>query len=165
MGSPVLILMRRFMVASVAVLAVGCGGATPIELHERLDADDLPPVHVSVKVRPEHRRDADRYLRAAVATLRMCETWLGPFPHTSLTVVDPGRQPSIGSGGDAVVLERTPWWSTPHAMTGEIVTARGLSRRCWSELFHGGDLPPSLVDALAEYTARRAVAPLFEQLN
>src|SRR5437879_886944 len=104
MGSPVLILMRRFILASFVVLAVGCGGAAPIELHEQLDVDDLPPVDVRVQVQPEHRRDADRYLRAAVATVRTCEEWLGPFPRTSVTVIDPVRQPSTTSAGDAVVL-------------------------------------------------------------
>src|SRR2546428_13800943 len=76
MGSPVLILMRRFILASFVVFAVGCGGAAPIELHERLDVDDLPPVDVHVRVQPEHRRAADRDLRAAVATGRACEEWL-----------------------------------------------------------------------------------------
>src|SRR2546427_13280173 len=84
--------MRRFMLASFVVLAVGCGGAAPIELHERLDVDDLPPVDVHVRVQPEHRRDADRYLHAAVATLQTCEEWLGAFPHPSLTIIDPRRQ-------------------------------------------------------------------------
>jgi hypothetical protein len=157
--------MRRFILASCAVLAVGCGGAAPIELHERLDVDDLPPVDVHVRVQPEHRRDADRYLHAAVATLRTCEEWLGPFPHPSLTVIDPGRQASTTSAGDAVVLERTPWWSTPHALTAEMVTARGVSRRYWSDLFQAGARPPPIVDALAEYTARRAVVSLFGELN
>lgn len=153
------------MLASFVVLAAGCGGVPPIEVHERLDADDLPAVDVRVRVQPEHRRDADRYLQAAVATLRTCEEWLGPFPHASLTVIDPGRQASTASAGDAVVLERTPWWSTPHALTAEIVAARGVSRRCWSDLLHTGALPPPFVDALVEYTARRAVVLLFGRVN
>src|SRR5437762_9696247 len=157
MRSPVLILMRRVSLACFVAFAVGCGGAAPIDRHERLDADDLPPADVRVRVRPEHRRDADRYLRAAVATLLTCERWLGPFPRPSLTIVDPGRQAITTSADDAVVLERTPWWSTPHALTAEIVTARGVSRRYWSDRVHAGAQPSPLVDALAEYPARRAV--------
>ena len=157
--------MRRFILAFFVALAVACGGAAPIELHERVGADDRPPVDVRVRVQSEHRRDADRYLRAAVATLSTCERWLGPFPHPSLTVIDPGRQAIPSSPGDAVVLERTPWWSTPHALMAEVVTARGVSRRYWSDRFHAGAQSSPLVDALAEYTARRAVVPLFGQLN
>ena len=91
--------MRRFILAFFVALAVACGGAAPIELHERVGADDRPPVDVRVRVQSEHRRDADRYLRAAVATLSTCERWLGPFPHPSLTVIDPGRQAIPASPG------------------------------------------------------------------
>jgi hypothetical protein len=157
--------MRRFALAFLAVLAIGCGGGAPIELHERLDADDLPPVDVRVTVQAEHRRDADRYLRAAIAALRTCERWLGPIPRASLTVIDPGRQATTAYAGDAIVLERTPWWSAPQALTAEIVAARGVSWRCWSDLFQPGARLPPFVDALAEYAARRAVVPLFGQLN
>src|SRR2546428_9311115 len=108
MGSPVLILMRRFILASFVVLAVGCGGAAPIELHERLDVDDLPPVDVHVRVQPEHRRDADRYLHAAVATLRTCAEWLGPVP----------RPAPVGSAS-----------RTARTATGHRAAPRSLQRR------------------------------------
>src|SRR2546427_1260433 len=105
--------MRRFMLASFVVLAVGCGGAAPIELHERLDVDDLPPVDVHVRVQPEHRRDADRYLHAAVATLRTCEEWLGAVPHPSLTGIDPRRQARAAAAGGGRGLRRAPGGRNP----------------------------------------------------
>src|SRR5438034_5158782 len=95
MESPVIILMRCFAAASAALAVVSsaaCGGASapPIDLHERVDVSGQPPVEVCVRVQPEHRRDADRYLRAAAATLRLCEEWAGPLGHDSLTIVDSG---------------------------------------------------------------------------
>src|SRR2546427_11546980 len=106
--------MRRFMLASFVVLAVGCGGAAPIELHERLDVDDLPPVDVYVRVQPEHRRDADRYLHAAVATLRTCEEWLGPFPHPSLPGIDPRRPAGPAAARGTLAARRGPGGGPPH---------------------------------------------------
>src|SRR5439155_864745 len=47
----------------------------------------------------------------------------------------------------------------------EIAAARATSRRIWAELVDGRQLPSWFVDALVELTARRAVTPLFEQLN
>jgi hypothetical protein len=170
------ILMRALTVASVALLAASCGGAagvppvTPVtvDMHERLDVGDLPAVDVRVRIQLEHRRDAERCLRAAVATLRTCEGWFGPFPHPTLTIVDPAWRatPTVTDvTADAVVMLRTPWWTTRTAMAPEIATARAVSRRGWSEALAGSALPASFVDALVEYTARRAVAPLFAQEN
>ena len=158
--------MRSLMAAWIALAAVACGGAAgsaAVEMHERVQVGDLPPVDVRVRIQPEHRSDADRYLRAAVASVRTCEEWLGPFPRTSLTIVDPVWRSTPDPAAGPVVVQRIPWWTTRSAMATEIATARAVSRRCWSELLGGGALPAPLFDAFVEYTARRVVGPLFER--
>jgi hypothetical protein len=118
-----------------------------------------------VIVQPEHRRDAERYLRAAVATLRTCEEWLGPFPHESLTIVDPPWHTTPAEAADTIVIAPVPWWSTRTAMVPEIVTARAVSRRYWSELFDGRAPLEPFVSMLEQFTESRAVTPLFQQDN
>src|SRR3989304_1534819 len=84
--------------AAAAALTAACLAPTPgVELQARFGAPSLPSVDVRLLLQPEHRRDAERYLSAANATLKTCGEWLGAFPGASLTLVDPG------GGGDAVV--------------------------------------------------------------
>jgi hypothetical protein len=152
-----------------ALLTTACGfapSARPdVELHARFDAPPLPSVDVRLRLQPEHGRDADRYIRAAFSTLKTCGEWLGPFPRESLTLLDPAWHAAPAAGGDAIVLERAPWWSTPTAMAPELSTARAVSRRFLSEAIDTLGLPGWFVDGLAEYVARRAVTPLFEVDN
>ena len=101
-----------------------------------------------------------------MATLKNHGEWLGPLPQQSLTIVVPPWHGSpVTIAGRAVVLERTPWWSTTTSMAPELATARAVSRRFWTALVDTQALPPWFVDGLAEYAARRVVAALFEQEN
>lgn len=151
---------------AAACAACAASASRPIEVRERLDAAPLPPVDVRLLIQPEHGRDAARYMRAALATLRTSGEWLGPLPRRAITLVDPPWRGAASSAGpDAVVLERAPWWSVTTAMAPELATARAVSHRFMIEAIDTRRLPLWFVDGLAEYAARRAVTPLFEVDN
>jgi hypothetical protein len=149
------------------VLIVACSARppAPVELHARIAPAAAPSLDLRLLLQPEHRRDGDRYLRAAVATLTMCGDWLGPFPRTSLTLVDPPwrSRPTVPAG--AVLLDRTPWWSARTSMLPELAAARAVSREFLRERLDTAALPPWFVDGLAEYVARRGMQPLFAADN
>ena len=135
-------------------------------MRRRLESPGAPPIDLRINLQPAHRGQAPRYVAAATSALRQTDQWLGPWPHPLLTIVDPSwRGPSAAADADAVVLDRTPWWSSTTAMTPELAVARALARRRWSEALPGDDLPTWFVAGLAEFTARRAVSPLFEADN
>lgn len=157
--------MRRVgIVLWLALLTAGCGVAAspPLEFRDRFAPADGPLVDVRAVLQREHARDAPRYLRAAVASLATLTPWLGPYRHRSLTIVDPPWRGQAPGEPDAVTIGRVPWWSTPTSMTVEIATARAIARQQWSDLVDTRALPESLVEGLAEYTARRIVTPLFQ---
>ena len=155
------------MIAAATVLTAACVSTPPpgVELHARFDAPPLPSVDVRLLLQPEHRRDADRYLRAATATLKTSGEWLGAFPGGSLTLIDPAWRSGSAAAEGVVVLERTPWWSGTTSMAPELATARAISRRFWHERIDTSALPPWFVEGLAVYVARRAITPLFEREN
>lgn len=159
--------MRWMIVAGAAALTAACVSTPPsgVELHARFEAPSLPSVDVRLLLQPEHQRDADRYLRAADATLKTCGEWLGAFPGASLTLVDPAWRPGPAASEGAVLMDRTPWWSARTSMAPELATSRAISRRFWRERIDTTGLPPWFVEGLAEYVARRAVTPLFELEN
>ena len=170
MESPVIILIRSLLAASAALVIVSsaaCGAASapPLDLHERVDVSGQPPVEVRVHVQPEHRRDADRYLRAAVGTLRLCEEWAGPLGHDSLTIVDSAWHSTSGGTGDTAMVAPAPWWTTRTVMAPEILTARAVSFRYWSALFDASPPRDGIIDMLEDYVVSRAVTPLFELDN
>jgi len=152
--------------AAAAMLTSGCGAPSPtVELHARAEPASLPAIDVRIALQPEHRRDGDRMLRAAVATLNTCSEWLGAFPRPSLTVVDAPWRSAAALPPDAVLMDRVPWWTTATSMTHELAVARAVSRRFWRERIDTASLPPWFVDSLGEYVARRAVTALFSVEN
>lgn len=155
------------VLSAALLVASGCvrRGTAPVELSTRFEAADVAPVEVRAIVQAEHRQHAPRYLSAAVESLKTLSEWLGPYPHSSLTIVDPAWRSTVVAEPSAVILARTPWWSSPTAMAPELATARGIARRHWTEAVNTGALPPWFVDGLVEYTARRVVSPLFQAEN
>jgi hypothetical protein len=149
---------------------LAAGGCTrpvqpPIELHQTFEAASIPAVEVRLLLQPEHERDAARYLGAAMTTLKIGGEWLAPLTRRSLTLVDPAWHGAAGVDGDAVVLDRAPWWSVATAMAPELATARPVSRRILMEAIDTRRLPSWFVAGVAEFAARRAVTPMFAADN
>jgi hypothetical protein len=150
---------------SIAVSGCRPGSTVPVELRQRFDASDAAPVEVRAIVQAEHARNGPRYLRAAGESLKTLTAWLGPYPDTLLTIVDPPWHSDVVAGPSAVTLSRTPWWSSSTAMGPELATARAIARRRWTGAVNTAALPPWFVDGLVEYSARRVVTPLFQLDN
>lgn len=67
------------------------------------------------------------------------------------------------AGVSGTAIDRVPWWTTVASMAPELAVARAVSRRCWSAAIDATDLPAWLFAGLVEFTARRAVVPIFER--
>jgi hypothetical protein len=133
--------------AGLLALVVASCGTPATQVRGAFAAAGLPRVDVTMTVPPGHAADADRYLYAALTTLKVLGRWLGPFPDSTL----------------AVTAERTPWWSSPAAMAPELAVARDVSRRYWSRAIDTRMLPDWFVGGLAEYGARRAVSAIVDE--
>jgi hypothetical protein len=151
----------RIVAAALAALSAGCS-STPIEIADRFEAADRSVVAVRVRVQPEHRREAARYARAAVASLGTLRQWLGPYRRPTLTVVDPPWHGAAAADASAIVADRAPWLTSAVSMSPELATARAIARRLWAESVDTSALPEWFAAGLVEYCARRIVTPLFE---
>jgi hypothetical protein len=156
-----------FLVGLLALIAGACSRASsPVAVEQRLDVSGASPIDLTISLQPEHQRLKDRYVAAVAATLKESAVWLGPLKGPSLRIVDPSWKNSTApTGGDVVVLDRAPWWSAPTSMAPELAAARALGRRRWDDALSGGGLPSWFTRGLVEYSARRAVLPLFEGQN
>lgn len=170
MGTLTYILPMGVVAATCTLLlTVSCAQvpAARVELRERVDFAAAPPVDVRVVIQNEHAPDAARYLRAAVAAVKVCGSWFGAYGPETLTLIDPVWRiaPLTDTDHDAITLERVHWWTTATAMTPELAAARGVARRLWTTAVDTSALPPWLTDGLVEFAARRVVAPIFEREN
>jgi hypothetical protein len=52
----------------------------------------LPPVEVTLLLQPEHADQEERHARAVHAALAYMGLWFGPYPYSTLTVVDPDHR-------------------------------------------------------------------------
>jgi hypothetical protein len=154
-------------VSALSLVVGGCvrSGTAPVELSARLEESGAASVEVHAIVQGEHGQNAPRYLRASIESLRILTEWLGPYPHSSVTIIDPPWHSTVVADPAAVILARTPWWSSPTAMAPELATARAIARRYWTEAVKAGALPKWFVEGLVEYSARRVVTGMFQGDN
>jgi hypothetical protein len=137
----------RARAAGLLALTFTACGTPATQVRGAFAAAGLPRVDVTMTIPPGHAADSDRYLYAALTTLKVLGRWLGPFPDSTLTLTP----------------ERTPWWSSPAAMAPELTVARGVSRRYWQRAIDARMLPAWFVGGLAEYCARRAVSTIVDE--
>jgi len=148
----------------VAAATVACG-RTSGDATGRFEPPGAPACEIKVLLQPEHRSDGDRYVRAAIASLETLTQWTGPYPGASLTLVDPRWHDSAAADPSSIVLGRVPWWTSSVSMAPELATARAVAGRVWPESVNTAALPPWFVAGLVEYSARRAVVPIFQGEN
>jgi hypothetical protein len=134
------------MAGLLALMSAACGSPAT-QVRGAFAAVGLPRVDVTMTVPPGHAADADRYLYAALTTLKVLGRWLGPFPDSTLTVT----------------AGMTPWWSSPAAMAPELAVARDVSRQYWNRAIDTRTLPGWFVGGLTEYCARRAVSAIVDE--
>jgi len=68
-----------------------------IEVQDRFEHEDLPPVDIRLLIQPEHEEQAERHFAATKAALGSYGSWYGAYPYGHVTVVDPAY--GSGAGG------------------------------------------------------------------
>jgi len=155
--------MRSFLAICAGIAFASCARPpSPIALRTRVEIPQQPPIDVRIALQPEHAPDAERYLEAAVTALKTCVAIVGPLEVQEIALSDRSwSERDTGVSGTAI--DRVPWWTTVGSMAPELAVARAVSRRCWSAAIDTREQPSWFVDGLAEFTARRAVVPIFER--
>ncbi len=137
-------LPARLLIAGALAASVSCS-ATPIEVRGTLAGPER--VDVIVTIPAGHESERERYIYAALTTVKILNAWLPPFMDRSLSVTP----------------APTRWWTDPAAMAPEYAVAREVTRAYWERAIDIRSLPPSFVDGLVEYCARRAVSKIVDE--
>jgi hypothetical protein len=154
---------RSTLAICLGITLASCSGRpSPIAVHASVEIPRQQPVDVRLALQPEHERDADRYVNAAVEALKTCVAIAGPPDVHVIALTDRSWNPREASASGAAI-DPVPWWTTVAAMAPELAVARAVSHRCLSAAMDARNLPSWFVDGLAEFMTRRAVVPIFER--
>ncbi|HJU43193.1 MAG TPA: M1 family metallopeptidase [Vicinamibacterales bacterium] len=128
-----------------------------LERTQRFEHAGLPPVNMRLLLQPEHEHLAERHFAAAAATLRYFGEWFGPYPYSSLTIVDPAFQsesegmeyPTIFTGG-------TRWLAPRNSNDPEYVVIHETGHQWWQGMVANNEVLHAWIDeGITEYADSR----------
>ena len=104
-----------------------------------------------------------RLSETTVRTMRLLCEWLGPPPHTGITVIDlPWGVGEPGSAQPGIASTRARWIAPVRDMTAERSLIAALARQFW---FAADNSDAAFREGLAIYTATRAINRVLEGRN
>jgi hypothetical protein len=135
-----------------------------IEVRERFEHPEVPPVDLRLLLQPEHVRQAARHVAAARATLLEYGRWFGPYPYAHLTIVDPAWQ--SGAGGmeyPTVITAGTRWLAPRDVLQPESVTIHETGHQFWYGLVGNNEFEHAWLDeGVNSFAQGRVIERSFE---
>jgi hypothetical protein len=79
------------------------------------------------------KSSAERYLDIAVNTMKKFDEWYGPYPYSTLTIVDPPHGGSQAGGMEypTFITADTTWWMPSGLLEPELVTEHEFGHQYW----------------------------------
>lgn len=124
-------------------------------------ADSGAAAEISLQLRPEHQRHAERVREAASEAIALCTEWFGAAPFERLTVESaPAGSPSIGDRPGHIVVP-VHWLQPSRSLMLEADVTRAVVRQWWGV---GITLPDRfLTDGIAEYAHTRMLERIYDR--
>jgi hypothetical protein len=124
-------------------------------------APGAPDVAIKLFLQPEHGAQKERYLRAAKVALTGLNKLLGPYPHGTLTLVDPpwGAQGAAGMEYPTLVVCGTRRFAPPAGHSPEGVTIHEITHQYFQGMVASNEVEePWLDEGFTRYVTERILA-------
>ncbi len=124
----------------------------------------LPEVEITLLGRPDARHQAERYLAAVEHALRLFGTWYGPYPYTTLTVVDPawGADATGGMEYPTFITGGTHLLNPAPTLAPEGVTVHEFGHQYFYGLIATDEVEESYLDeGINTYASYRVLAEAY----
>ncbi len=121
---------------------------------------DLPPVEVTLLIQPEHVAQTDRHFEAVRVALGLYGLWLGPYPYSRLTVLDPPHGGGAAGGMEYPMLftAGTRIGRLPESLRPEGVTVHEAGHQWFMNLLASNEAEEAWLDeGLNTYFTARAL--------
>jgi hypothetical protein len=135
-----------------------------VERSQEFRHPGLPPVTMRLLLQPDHLHLADRHFAAAAATLRYFGEWFGPYPYSTLTIVDPAYQSESGGMEYPTIFTAGARWLSPrHANDPEYVVIHETGHQWWQGMVANNEVHHAWLDeGITEYADSRLQSIAFQ---
>jgi hypothetical protein len=92
----------------------------------------MGPVQMSILMQPAHWRQVERHEKIVRESLEHFESWYGPYPYKTITLVDP--EPGSEAGGmeyPTFITGETTWWMPQGYYDPEVVVEHEFGHQYW----------------------------------
>lgn len=125
----------------------------------------LPRTRMILLLQPEHRAQAERHFRALVAGLKGYGLWLGPYPHPTITLVDPPHGATAAGGMEypAFITGGTRWREPASNNFMDETIVHEFGHQYFKELIATNEFEePWLDEGFTHYTTTRIMEREYE---
>jgi hypothetical protein len=123
----------------------------------------LPRVKMIILLRPEHRSQLERHVRALKAAIKYYGLWFGPYPYEQITLVDPPY--GTGSGGmeyPTLFTAGTSLFLSREVLSPEGVIVHEFGHNYWYGLVANNEFEEAWLDeGLNTYSTGKVLARAF----
>lgn len=135
-----------------------------VEVRHTFRHPDLPEVELTLLLRPETHRFADRYLAALEHSLRLYGLWYGAYPYRTLTVVDPpwGAEGAGGMEYPTLFTTGTELPSQPATLEPEGLIVHEFGHQYWHGMVASDEAEEAYLDeGLTTYVSGRLLRQAY----
>ncbi len=125
----------------------------------------MGPVKIRVMMQPSHWNQAERHVRITKDTMSRFDSWYGPFPYKTITVVDPepGSQ-SFGMEYPTFITGGTSWFMPKGVLLPEQVVEHEFGHQYWYGMVATNEFEDAWMDeGINQYTESNVMDSLYGQ--
>ncbi len=121
-------------------------------------------VKLRLLMQPGHMASAPRYLEALKGTMKKFDEWIGPYPYSQVTVVDPPHG-GLAAGGmeyPTFITAGTAWWVMKGMKDPESVVEHEFGHQYWYAMVATNEFEDAWLDeGINQYTECKIMDALY----
>jgi hypothetical protein len=121
-------------------------------------------VKLRLLMQPGHMASAPRYLDALKGTMKKFDEWIGPYPYSQITVVDPPHGGSAAGGMEypTFITADTTWWMIDGFKIPELVVEHEFGHQYWYAMVATNEFEDAWLDeGINSYTECKIMDALY----
>jgi hypothetical protein len=121
-------------------------------------------VKIRILMQPGHLASAPRYMQALKGTMKKFDEWIGPYPYSQITVVDPPHGGGAAGGMEypTFITAGTAWWVPDGLKIPEGVVEHEFGHQYWYGMVATNEFEDAWLDeGINQYTECKIMDALY----
>jgi hypothetical protein len=121
-------------------------------------------VKIRMFMQPGHMSSSQRYLDALKGTMKKFDEWIGPYPYSQITVVDPPHGGGAAGGMEypTFITADTAWWMLDGLKEPEVVVEHEFGHQYWYGMVATNEFEEAWLDeGINQYTECKVMDALY----